>query len=112
MGVYFGDLIIGSGVKQEENENIAIKPNMTKITLLSSAWDNSTLTQTATVNGIIADETRQAIMITPVFSSIEEIGNCNVFANEQIENGIVFKCDTVPTSNVEFYVKWEDITWI
>ena len=36
----------------------------------------------------------------------------NVFANEQIENGIVFKCDTVPTSNVEFYVKWEDITWI
>jgi hypothetical protein len=82
MGIYFGDLIIGSGTKQEENENIAIKPSMTKITLLSNTWDNSTLTQTATINGIIADETRQAIMITPSFNSIEEVGNCNVFAKE------------------------------
>ena len=89
------------------------KPRMTKITLTTSGWDTTTLTQSVTIMGILEDETAQAIYINPVFNDTmtEEIGNCNVHASTQSENSIIFSCDSVPTIDVEFYVKWQDVTW-
>ena len=92
----------------------AAKPYMTKVTLTTSGWDTTTLTQIATIEGIKADETAQAIYINPVFDGtmINEIGSCNVYASAQGENSITFSCDSVPTIDVEFYVKWQDVIWI
>lgn len=102
--------------KEQVRTNIGagINPYMTKITLTTSGWDPTTLTQVATIEGIKADETAQAIYINPVFDDtmIDEIGNCNVYASAQGENSITFSCDSVPTINVEFYVKWQDVIWI
>jgi hypothetical protein len=87
---------------------------MTKAILSSTNWDTATMTQTATINGLEADETKQAIYISPVIneSIINEITNCNVYASNQINNGIVFKCETIPNIDIEFYVKWQNITWV
>lgn len=106
---YAGNVYVG-GINS--NSRINLSPYMTKVILTPSAWASNK--QTATIEGISADETKQAIYINPVYGTenMDMIGNCNVYASEQVENGIVFSCDTVPTSNVEFYVKWQDVIWI
>ena len=90
------------------------KPYMTKITLTTSGWDVTTLTQIATIEGIKADETAQAIYINPTNDAtiIDMIANCNVRASAQGENSLTFSCDTVPSQDLEFYVKWEDVKYI
>lgn len=110
---FAGNIRIG-GTSYETGKEPGAKPNMTKVTLTASDWDTTTLTQVATIKGIKADETAQAIYINPVFDDtiIEEIGNCNVYASTQGENSITFSCDTAPTIDVEFYVKWQDVAWI
>ena len=89
-----------------------VLPKMTKIILLSSNWTGNS--QTVTIEGISGDETAQAIYINPVNDAtmIDIIANCNVRASTQGYNSITFVCDTIPTLNVEFYVKWEEINYI
>ena len=110
---FAGNIRIG-GTSYETGEEPGAKPYMTKVILTPSDWDATTLTQVTTIQGIKADETAQAIYINPIFNDaiIDEIGNCNVYASAQGENSITFSCDSVPTIDVEFYVKWQDITWI
>lgn len=106
---FAGNVYVG-GINS--NSRINLSPYMTKVVLTPGAWASNK--QTATIKGISADETKQAIYINPVYgtANIDMIGNCNVYASDQVENGIVFSCDTVPTSNVEFYVKWQDVIWM
>lgn len=111
---FAGDVYIGGTSMDDATKLEAAKPYMTKITLTTTDWDTTTLTQVATIEGIKADETAQAIYINPVFDDtmIDEIGNCNVYASAQGENSITFSCDSIPTIDVEFYVKWQDVKWI
>lgn len=110
---FAGNIRIG-GTSYETGEEPGAKPYMTKVTLTTSGWDPTALTQVATIEGIKADETAQAIYINPVFDDtmIDEIGNCNVYASAQGENSITFSCDSIPTIDIEFYVKWQDVKWI
>ena len=94
--------------KEGHTHDYATKPSLIKATLTASNWNSSTLTQTITVNGIVADEMAQIIHITPIYNSanIEEIGNCGIYASAQGTNSITFSCESVPTSNVEYYIEW------
>ena len=96
------------GAQKIDLSNYATKPSLIKATLTTNNWNSSTLTQTITVNGIVADEMAQIIHITPIYNSanIEEIGNCGIYASAQGTNSITFSCETVPTSNVEYYIEW------
>lgn len=111
---FAGDVYIGGTSMDDAIKLEVAKPYMTKVTLTTTGWDTTTLTQVATIEGIKADETAQAIYINPVFDGtmIDEIGSCNVYASAQGENSITFSCDSVPTIDVEFYVKWQDVIWI
>lgn len=87
-------------------------PKMTIVTLTAIGWSNNT--QTVTVNGILADETQQAIFINPVYNiaNVETILNCNIYASAQGENSITFSADTTPTTDVQFNIKWEIANYV
>lgn len=89
-----------------------VLPKMTKITLVSNGWYGNE--QTVEVSGISSDEAKQAIYISPTGSAdqLDVIANCNIRATAQGEGIITFVCDTTPSTNVEFYVKWEEINYI
>lgn len=117
MGVYFGDSLVGmggGGSQGGSSEIITVKPYMTEVTLSPGGWDSTSHTQTITIPGISDNKNLQSILITPVYESnnTEKIRECNVYAFNQIKNGIIFKCDSIPTTNVSFYIKWEQVSWI
>lgn len=89
-----------------------VLPKMAKITLSASGWSDSK--QTVSIVGISSNENAQAIYINPVYNEekIEIIANCNVYASGQGENSLTFSCDTVPSQDLEFYIKWEDVKYI
>ena len=43
---------------------------------------------------------------------MDKIASYNIYASSQENNTITFSCDSVPTIDVEFYVKWQDVIWI
>ena len=87
---------------------------MTKAILTSANWDAATMTQTAIINGLEANETAQAVYIDPIYNKemIEEIGRCKVYASSQNTNSLTFSCEIIPNIDIEFYVKWQNITWV
>lgn len=73
-----------------------------KITLLQSGW--SSLTQTVTVEGVLADETLQQITPTPALSSQQEYYTAEVMVTAQAENSLTFTCAQTPASDLTVYV--------
>ena len=49
--------------------NVTIKPKCVTVTLSTSGWDSTAKTQTAAVSGVLADETKQLITLTPALAS-------------------------------------------
>ncbi len=87
-------------------------PKTTKITLYANNWVNNT--QTAVIPGIIAEESEQAIWIHPVYNeiNIEAINEHKVIGLAQGKNCITFGCETAPSVDVQFYIKWQNIDFI
>jgi hypothetical protein len=44
-------------------------------------------------------------------SNVEIITKCNIKAVGQKKDSIIFKCDKLPTSNVQFYIVITNIVW-
>lgn len=90
-----------------------ICPKVTVVTLLANQWD-SNLTQSVTINGILADETQQAIFVNPVYinNNVDIVADCNIYASAQGDGFITFSCDEIPTEDVKFNVKWEKVNYI
>lgn len=70
------------------------------ITLSVDGWDASTKTQT--VNVEIDTSCKNVIDATP--DSINEWMICSVLAIEEYSNRLVFKCESIPTSDLNFVV--------
>ena len=63
---------VGAYTKSETDTllaNAGSKPTSVLVTLASASWDNSALTQTVTVTGVVADETSQLITPVPTMAS-------------------------------------------
>lgn len=86
----------------------------TKITLFSDKWNVETLTQEVFIEGIKEDEKSQVIHIHSIPNNelSTEINNYNIIAISQIEDGIIFSCETIPDNDVEFYIEWYDVCWV
>ena len=81
------------------------------ITLTSSAWDTTNLTQSINVDGISAIETDQFITITPASTSQAVYYESGILCTGQAENSLMFKATTIPTKNLKVYVTIQSVEY-
>ncbi len=84
-------------------------PKYVKITLTASGWNASDKTQKVTVNGVLADETKQLIMPMPAMASQNDYAAAGIACTLQEANALTFKCQTVPTEDIEVYVVIQEV---
>ena len=103
-------IIQGSSVKINGKDPIK---SMRKLTLSAANWSTSAKTYTATVNGILADATKQAIDINPIAKADNDNAvKFGVYPTAQGANSITFSCDTIPTTAINFYVTYQDVNYL
>lgn len=92
------------GIKDEIEDIYSQLTNCPEITLLASGWVDGE--QTVTVEGILADESKQIIEIIPAKASIASYLEAKIYCSAQGEDELTFTIggDTVPTSNLSVYV--------
>lgn len=77
------------------------------ITLTASAWSNNA--QTVTVNGVLADETKQLIQPMPAMASQSAYYGAGVLCSGQAANSLTFTCQTVPTADLTVYIVMQEV---
>lgn len=82
----------------------AVTPNACKVTLTASGWDSTAKTQSATVSGVLEDESKQLIMPMPAGTSMSAYNEAGIQMTAQGDNSVTFTADTVPTADVEVWV--------
>ena len=83
---------------------LAKAPSACKVTLSASGWDSSAKTQSATVSGVLEDESKQLIMPMPAGTSMSAYNAAGIQMTAQAANTVTFTADTVPTADVEVWV--------
>nr|DAZ56559.1 MAG TPA: Photosynthesis system II assembly factor YCF48 [Caudoviricetes sp.] len=79
-------------------------PSACKVTLSASGWDSSAKTQSATVSGVLEDESKQLIMPMPAGTSMSAYNEAGIQMTAQAANTVTFTADTVPKVDVEVWV--------
>ena len=90
------DRLVGAG--------LAKAPVACKVTLSASGWDSTAKTQSATVSGVLEDESKQLIMPMPAGTSMSAYNEAGIQMTAQAANTVTFTADTVPTADVEVWV--------
>ena len=111
---YFGCVIYSRNFKrymcsadnwrEDEAVLLAKEPVSTTVTLSASGWDSSAKTQTVTVSGVLADETKQLITPTPAIASQTAYYNAGIRCTGQSANSLTFTAKTIPTADLTVYV--------
>lgn len=81
-----------------------LTPSACKVTLSASGWDSTAKTQSATVSGVLEDESKQLIMPMPAGTSMSAYNEAGIQMTAQAANTVTFTADTVPTADVEVWV--------
>lgn len=84
-------------------------PKVTLVTLSASGWDSSAKTQTVTVSGVDADESKQWIMPTPAAGHKTAYDDAGIQCTAQAADSVTFTASTVPTTNIKVWVKVETV---
>lgn len=92
----------GNAVAQE-----GTKPKSVSITLPASGWSDST--QTVTVHGVLADETKQLIQPCPAMASQTAYYEAGILCTGQAANQLTFTCQTVPTTDLTVYIVMQEV---
>lgn len=87
--------------------NAAIKPISISVSLPVSGWSNNT--QTVTVTGVLADETKQLIQPMPAIASQSAYYEAGILCTGQAANQLTFTCQTVPMSDLTVYVVMQEV---
>lgn len=104
---------VEGGYKGTEDEfksvlaNASPKPKSTLVTLPLSAWSNNT--QTVTVPGVLADESKQLIQPMPTIADQAVYSAAGISCTGQAANKLTFKAQTVPTEDVQVYVVIQEV---
>ena len=85
------------------------KVKSTLISLPVSGWNGSSKSQTVTVVGILADESKQLIIPMPTIASQEAYYDASVKCVAQAANSLTFECDTIPTAAIDIYVAVQEV---
>lgn len=70
-------------------------------TLVQLDWNNVTLEQTITVNGVTASN---AVIVAPNPTDIEAYGSNQVYCSAQGSNSLTFKCKEIPSDDIDINV--------
>lgn len=116
---YFGCVIYSRNFKrymcsadnwrEDEAVLLAKEPVSTTVTLSASGWDSSAKTQTVTVSGVLADETKQLITPTPALASQTAYYNASIRCTGQSANELTFTAKTIPTADLTVYVTIQEV---
>lgn len=83
--------------------NAASKATYVSVTLPNTGWNNNQ--RALTVNGVLADATKQLIVPCPQNATAMDVWNeAGVKAIAQAANSLTFKCDSTPTASIPLYV--------
>ena len=91
-------------------EHVPLAPMATSVavTLTASGWSSSK-TQTVTVSGVLADETKQLITPTPAIASQTAYYNAGIRCTGQAANSLTFTAKTIPTADLTVYVTIQEV---
>ena len=87
----------------------APKPKLLSVSLKASGWNSSAKTQTVTVSGVLADETKQLITPTPAIASQEAYYNAGIRCTGQSADKLTFTAKTIPTADLTVYVTIQEV---
>ena len=87
----------------------ANKAKSVAVTLTASAWDSSAKTQTVTVSGVLADETKQLITPAPALASQAAYYDAVILCTGQAANKLTFTAKKVPTDDLTVYVTIQEV---
>lgn len=79
------------------------------VTLSSSAWSDSDLTQSVYAEGVLSDESSQLIIATPKTDSRAEYYSCGIICIGQNTNSLTFLADEIPTNDLNVYFVIQDV---
>lgn len=83
------------------------KPMLRTATLTTSGWSSNS--QTATVNGVVADTNAQLITVSPANkASATAWGEAGVFCSAQATNALTFICDSTPSANISVNISIQE----
>lgn len=116
---YFGCVIYSRNFKrymcsadnwsEDEAVLLAKEPTSTTVTLSASGWNSSAKTQTVTVTGVLADETKQLITPIPALASQTAYYNADIRCTGQSANKLTFTAKTIPTADLTVYVTIQEV---
>lgn len=84
-------------------------PHATLVTLTVAGWDSTAKTQTVTVSGILADESKQLIIVMPATASMTAYSDAGIQCTGQAANSLTFTAETVPTAAISVYVTYQTV---
>lgn len=85
------------------------RSTVTLITLKSTGWDSTAITQTATVAGISADESAQRIILIAHSDSRSAYNEAGCMGVAQSEGSLTFKCKTMPSVDLKVWVEVKNV---
>ena len=85
------------------------KPISKSVTLSASGWNSSAKTQTVTVSGVLADETKQLITPTPAIASQTAYYNAGIRCTGQAADKLTFTAKAIPTADLTVYVTIQEV---
>ena len=86
-------------------------PKFVSVTLSSASWDSTAKTQTATVTGVLDDETKQLITPTPALASQAAYYEAGILCTGQAADSLTFTCTTVPSADLTVYVVIQEVVY-
>ena len=86
-----------------------LTPSACKVTLSASGWDSTAKTQSATVSGVLEDESKQLIMPMPAGTSMSAYNEAGIQMTAQAANTVTFTADTVPTAAIDVWVVVQNV---
>lgn len=96
--------------REDKSIPLAKTPVSTAVTLSASGWNSSAKTQTVTVSGVLADETKQLITPTPAASAQAAYYNAGIRCTNQAANSLTFTAKTIPAADLTVYVTIQEVS--
>lgn len=92
-----------------DNAVSTVKPKAHKVTLTVAGWNSTAKTQTVSVTGVLADETKQLIMPMPAGTSMIAYNEAGILMTGQANGSVTFTADTVPSVAVDVWVVVQEV---
>ena len=101
-----------SDQKKQARDNIgaAAKPKAVSVTLTAAGWNSSTMKQTVTVPGVLANTSKQVIWVTQTTeAAIDAYLEAGIIPVAQAANAVTLRADTVPTADITVNIVVQEV---